>query len=90
MSPLLQWLETTRDHWSPIVPTFELASQDSNLSQNQAQLQVDQIPPAASSDMSISTNAPRSLPELTQSLNVSQQHSLLSNMSLESGRNDLL
>jgi hypothetical protein len=30
-------LETAPHNWSPIVPTFDLASQDSNLSQNQAQ-----------------------------------------------------
>ena len=81
------------NYWSqlvPIVPTFDLISQDSNLSQNQDQSQFDQIlPPATSSDMSISTNAPRSLPDLTERQNVSQQ-SQLSNMSFRSGNNGLL
>ncbi len=86
-----RWLETTSHNWSPlaIVPTFDLVSQDSNLSQNQYQSQFDQIPPATSSDMSISTNAPSSLPDLTERQNVSQQ-SQLSNMSFGSGNNGLL
>ncbi len=75
-----RWLETTCHNWSPIVPTFDLVSQDSNLSQNQDQSQFDQIPPATSADMPISTNAPRSLPDLTERQNVSEQ-SQLSNMS---------
>jgi hypothetical protein len=84
-----RWLETTRHNWSPIVPTFDLVSQDSNLSQNQDQSQFDQIPPATSSDMSISTNAPRSLPDLTERQNVSQQSQLF-NMSFRSENNGLL
>jgi hypothetical protein len=81
------WLKTTRHNWSPIVPTFDLASQDSNLSQKHDQSQFDQIPPATSSDMFINTNAPR---YLTESQKNSQQQSQLSNMSLGSGSNDLL
>jgi hypothetical protein len=86
MRPLL---EATGNNRSPIAHTFDLVSQDSNFSQNQDQSQFDQIPPATSLDMSISTNDPRSLPDLTEMQNVSQQSQLF-NMSYRSENNGLL
>ncbi len=84
-----RWLENTHHNWLPMQPTYDLASQDSVLSQNSdqpVQAQFSQNSPTTSSNMSISRNYSRSPSDMSISRNVSQFQSQLTKSFL--GRND--
>ena len=75
-----RWLETTRHNWLPILPQFDVFSQDSSLSQDSNPNQNDptQYSPSTqptTSDMSISPNVSQTLPDDSDSRPVSQQQS---------------
>jgi hypothetical protein len=74
-----RWLENTRQNWLPLLPTFDLLSQDLISSQDSHPSQTDPTqsifsPQPTSSDMSISTNDSQTLADLS-SRNCSQPQS---------------
>ena len=89
-----RWLETTRQNWLPLLPTFDMLSQDLTLSQDSHSSQTDPTqsifsPQPTSSDMSISTNDSQTLADIL-SRNVSQQQSQVPDTFLQPDSNSVL
>jgi hypothetical protein len=89
-----RWLENTRQNWLPLLPTFDLLSQDLTSSQDSHPSQTDPTqsifnPQPTSSDMSISTNDSQTLADISNR-NVSQQQSQVPDPFLQSDSNSVL